>query len=170
MRSLIVTIIACLLTGSIYAQNKSGGGSDYNTGIGARFGYDGGVSLKHFLKEDAALEGILSIPWGYRGFKLTGLYEIHKPLPNAEGFKWFFGGGGHIGFYNGYYWGNGYYKNHYYYYDRLYPVIGVDGIIGLEYKFNEIPFTLGLDVKPYVNFLGWGGHFWDGGLSARYVF
>jgi hypothetical protein len=168
----IITFILCLsFTGTINAQSKNnGGGADYNTGIGIRFGYDGGASIKHFIKENAALEGILSAAWGYRGFRLTGLYEVHKQLPNAEGFKWYFGGGAHVGFYDGYYW-NGYHNGkNIYYYDRLYTIVGVDGILGLEYKFEDAPFTLGLDVKPYVNLWGWGSHFWDGGFSARYVF
>ena len=168
----IVTIITFLvLSLNAKAQNKgSGGGAGYSTGIGLRFGWDGGITAKHFIKSGAAIEGILSRSWGYRGFRITGLYEIQKPLSGVANLYWFVGGGAHFGMYHGGYWGY-YKKGHYHYYDdRLYPVLGVDLIGGLEYKFSGAPFTVGVDIKPYVDLWGWGSHFWDGAFSARYTF
>ncbi len=51
------------------------------------------------------------------------------------------------------------------------PVIGIDGILGLEYTFDEIPLNLSLDILPSLNLIGssgWGGI--NGALSIRYVF
>lgn len=90
---------------------------------------------------------------------------------------WFYGLGAHIGFYNeGYY---GYKCDRDGYYDKdgdwhrgeckdRYTTVGIDGILGLEYQFNEIPFSIGLDIKPYFDFVGRGDHFGDGAFSIRY--
>lgn len=171
MRAIAIVTTITLLAFSLNAcaQKGNGGSAGYSTGIGLRFGWDGGLTAKHFIKSDAAIEGILSRSWGYRGFRLTGLYEMQKPLPNAENFYWFVGGGAHFGMYHGGYWGK-WKKDKYYYDDRYYPVIGLDLIGGIEYKFTEVPFTLGLDLKPYFDLWGWGGHFWDGAFTARYTF
>ena len=81
-------------------------------------------------------------------------------------FKWFFGFGAHIGFWNGdytyHYWGTT---------GETYTVVGIDGILGLEYSFKEVPISLSLDWKPAFNFVGYSGWWADGGaLSIRYIF
>jgi hypothetical protein len=46
-------------------------------------------------------------------------------------------------------------KNRYrkpYYYDN-YVQVGVDGILGLEHTFSEIPLNLSVDWKPELNFI-----------------
>ncbi|MDP8200544.1 MAG: hypothetical protein P9M11_00210, partial [Candidatus Tenebribacter burtonii] len=55
--------------------------------------------------------------------------------------------------------------------DKDYTVVGIDGIIGIEYNFEELPFNIGLDWKPAFNLSG-NTEFWgDGGaLSLRFVF
>ncbi|MBN2274063.1 MAG: hypothetical protein JXR41_15825 [Bacteroidales bacterium] len=41
----------------------------------------------------------------------------------------------------------------YYYNDyRFSPVFGIDGYLGLEYRFSEFPFFIGLDFKPFFEF------------------
>ena len=78
--------------------------------------------------------------------------------------NWYYGLGAHIGFWDGNYtnWGTP---------GENYAVIGVDGIIGLEYNFSEIPFNIGLDWKPAINIIGFTGFWADGGaLSIRYIF
>jgi hypothetical protein len=137
---------------------------DYNTGIGLRGGFANGLTLKHFVSEKAAFEGIISSRW--RGIEFTGLYEIHNRAFNTERLKWFFGFGGHVGFYDGKYtnkfWG---------YPGERYTVVGIDGILGLEYSFVEIPFNISVDWKPAFNFVGYTGFWADGGaVSIRYIF
>jgi hypothetical protein len=156
-KSIVVILIAfCFLSVST-AQ-------DYNTGIGLRAGFSNGLTIKHFISQKSALEGILSSRW--RGFELTGLYEVHNQAFNTERLKWFIGFGGHVGFWNGdytyKYWGER---------DRNYTVIGLDGILGLEYSFVEVPISLSLDWKPAFNLSGYSGFWVDGGaLSIRYIF
>ena len=49
--------------------------------------------------------------------------------------------------------------------------IGIDGIIGIEYNIEPIPFNISLDWKPGLNLIGYTG-FWGDELafSIRYIF
>jgi len=137
---------------------------DYNTGVGLRLGFSTGLTLKHFISQRSALEGLLSTRW--RGFEVTGLYEVHNNAFDVERLNWYFGGGGHIGFWNGDNtfgsWGNK---------GTNYIVIGIDGILGIEYNFEDFPINIGLDWKPAFNLTGYSGFWGDGGaLSIRYIF
>lgn len=152
-------LIALIIMMSISSLSKA---QDYNTGIGLRGGLSAGLSVKHFISSDTAIEGILSSRW--RGFDITGLYEIHNEINSLDGLNWFYGFGAHIGFWNGSHanWGDE---------DKDYTVIGLDGILGLEYNFKEVPFNISLDWKPTLNLIGYSGFWADGGaLSVRYIF
>jgi hypothetical protein len=178
-RFLLVSFLICsLVTVSALAQSSTKSVAvvqDYHNAIGARLGgLTSGLTFKHFGKPQGAFEGILS--FGYRTFLITALYEQHNTIANAPGLRWFYGGGGHIGFfrYGGYYyWMNK--KNGKFIYvdgpgDRSRAVVGLDFIIGLDYKFKDAPFDLSLDLKPFVDF--WDGPYgyFDGALSARFTF
>lgn len=152
--------IALILTGFVQAQAQQNMGTDYRTALGVKV-YPGAVSVKHFINNNA-IEGL-----GYissDGFRLTGLYEIHNTLGNVEGLKWYVGGGGHLGI-----WSDSW-KNRY-------PTregglaIGVDGVLGLDYKIKGAPLNLSFDWQPSFNIIGYnyfeGG--W-GGLAIRYTF
>ena len=74
---LIVTALAvAAITTTASAQN-------YTTAVGARLGYDNGITLKHFFAPASAFEGLLSVSPRY--FQLTGMYEYQQPLPGAPG-------------------------------------------------------------------------------------
>jgi len=136
--------------------------SNYNTGIGFRGGLSNGLTIKHFLDSETALEGLASFRWS--GYHITGLYEKHAPAFDVLGFNWYYGVGGHIGFWDGD-------DNPWFDDNQSYTVVGVDGIIGLEYTFEEIPINLSVDWKPAFNLAGDTG-FWgdDAGFSVRFVF
>jgi hypothetical protein len=151
----------------------------YNTGIGVRLGgLTSGITVKHFTNSSGgALEGILG--FGYRSFVITGLYEKHNAISTAPGLQWLYGVGAHVGFfrYGGYYYRVRYHDNghgHYVYYVD-YPgesaaVFGVDFILGLDYKFNNAPFNIGLDMKPFFDFYNGPYAYFDGALSLRFAF
>lgn len=156
MRKIVMTLVILV---SMISLSKA---QDYNTGIGLRGGFAGGLTLKHFISNDAALEGIISSRW--QGLVITGLYEKHAQAFDVSGLNWFYGAGAHIGFWDGnnVKWADD---------DRSYTVLGLDGIIGLEYNIQEIPFNISLDWKPSLNIVGHSGFWADGGaLSVRYVF
>ena len=151
MKKILLTLVLALAV--IALANAQ----DYKTGIGLRGGWGYGLTVKHFISEKSALEGILSSRWS--GFEITGLYEIHNRAFDVDRLNWYFGGGAHVGFYgNNYPGGN-------------VTVVGIDGILGLEYNFKEVPINLSLDWKPAFNFIGYSHFFGDGGaFSIRYIF
>jgi hypothetical protein len=155
MKRIVITLgfIVCF-TGLVKAQ-------EYKTALGIRAGLSSGLTIKHFKSRSAAFEGLLTTRWA--GFDFTGLYEVHNRAFDVDHLNWYYGGGAHIGFYNGdnVTWGRA---------GAGYTVIGIDGIIGIEYTFSEIPINLGIDWKPAINFVGYSGLWSEGAISARYVF
>ena len=138
-------------------------GQDYNTGIGIRGGFSNGLTVKHFLTQENAVEGIISRRWG--GFYVAGLYEIHANAFDTPRLNWYYGFGGHIGFWEGY-------EDHPWFDDsKNHTVLGIDGIIGIEYNLEAIPFNISLDWKPGINLIG-TSDFWgdEAALSVRYIF
>lgn len=158
MKKILMVCLIVFCIGSIVNAQ------DYSTGIGLRGGFANGLTIKHFTREKSAVEVLLASRW--RGVEITGLYEVHNVAFDVERLKWFVGFGGHVGFWNGdytyKYWGDQ---------GTNYTVVGIDGILGLEYSFSEVPINLGLDWKPAFNIIGYSGFWADGGaLSIRYVF
>jgi hypothetical protein len=156
MKKIILTLTLVIF---IYAYASA---QDYNTGVGLRLGFSNGLTVKHFLSQRSAVEGLLVTRW--RGFEITGLFEAHNQAFDMERLNWYFGGGGHIGFWNGdnTNWGHT---------GTNYTVIGIDGILGIEYNLSEVPINLSLDWKPAFNLSGYTGFWGDGGaLSIRYTF
>lgn len=160
MKKLVFLISFIAIGLSINAQS-------YKTSLGLRMGLGYGLTVKHMLNQKSGVEGLFYSRW--RGFNFTGLYEVHHSIPELDGLYWYVGGGAHIGVFNDrYYRGWGTYNT-----GRTYNVIGIDGIIGLEYVFEDIPVNLSLDWKPAINLFGAGDNiFWgdSGALSARYIF
>lgn len=151
-----------LTTALIAIVSVVGYTQSYNTAIGARVGNSNGATVKHFIGYQSALEGIVSTRW--QGFNFTGLYELQYPIGNVENFYWFIGAGGHIGAWDG--------DNNPWFEDRDdHVVIGIDGIIGMEYTLKEAPLNFGIDWKPSLNLVEHSG-FWgdEFALSVRFAF
>ncbi|HOZ77389.1 MAG TPA: hypothetical protein PLY34_05305 [Ferruginibacter sp.] len=151
---LVVMAIAFMTTTASAQKSRSYSSTSYKTALGVKF-YPGAISLKHFVNDQAALEG-LGYFWD-RGFRITGLYEIHGNINGAPGLKWYIGPGAHVGFYNNK-WGGG-------------SSFGVDGVLGLDYKINVAPINLSLDWQPSFEFgdgRGFTGNW--GGFAIRYTF
>ncbi len=139
-------------------QNNS---TTYTTALGLKM-YPGALSVKHFIANNKAVEGLAFI--SQDGFRLTGLYEIHNDLSSVEGLKWYVGGGAHMGI-----WSDQWKVQ---YPERNGSVsIGVDGVLGLDYKIKGAPLNISFDWQPSFNFIGYN-YFesaW-GGLGIRYTF
>ena len=158
MKKLFLILVISIVSVCAFStqSNAQAMGHDYRTGLGVKVGYWGGGALdvKHFLRSDKALEGLLS--FGSDWFTITGLYEFHGPINGAPGLLWYVGPGAHIGF-----WNSGYH-------DADGAFFGVDGVLGLDYKFNGAPISLSLDVQPEVSFPHGGFDLW-GGLGIRFT-
>jgi len=167
-KQILLAGIILLFGATVKAQkSRSFNSSDYTTALGIKV-YPGtggaAVTLKHFINKGAALEALGSF-WE-RGTRATGLYEFHWDIPSAPGLKWYVGPGAHVGFYIDKYYNNNRYGG-------SYAAVGLDGVIGLDYKFNKIPLNLSADWQPSFDFgneryKGFGGDF--GGIAARYTF
>ncbi|MBC7948782.1 MAG: hypothetical protein H7Y42_12915 [Chitinophagaceae bacterium] len=155
MRKAFFIAVIFLITTTVQAQSKSANSSTYKTALGVKVWDGGGISLKHFFNQRQAGE-LIAYFWSH-GIRFTGLYEIHGDINGATGLKWYIGPGAHIGVYNDKYGDGGY--------------IGIDGVIGLDYKFSGAPINISLDWQPSFEF-GDGRGFtgsW-GGLGIRYTF
>ncbi|MFC6997336.1 hypothetical protein [Rufibacter roseus] len=141
-------------------------------GLGVRLGgYTSGITGKYYMGNSRAIEGILGTSFGRRGFQLTGLYEIHADALGIQNLQWFYGVGAHIGSFAGrHYYKRGHKYYHDSYHDQL-TTVGIDGIVGLEYQITEIPISVGLDFKPFID-VNQDGLFLfpDGALTIRYIF
>ncbi len=155
MKKAVLLLILLVSISGLKAQT-------YDNAIGLRGGLHSGLTYKHFISNTKAIEGILHTRWG--GWEIVGLMEHHNDIPDVNGLYWFYGYGAHIGFYDAA--NTGWYDD-----GNSYTVVGVDGIIGLEYQIPGAPLTLGLDWKPYFNLTGYSHFFGDGGaLSLRFTF
>ena len=150
-------VVLLISLGVATAQNRTSfnSTSSYTTAVGVKF-YPGAISVKHFTNDNTALEG-LGYFWN-KGVRITGLYEIHGDINAADGLKWYMGPGAHVGFYGSKYGGG--------------TSIGVDGVLGLDYKIAGAPINLSVDWQPSFEFgskdeNGFIGNW--GGFSVRYT-
>ncbi len=148
----------------------------YLNSAGIRMGGSYGLTYKKFFDEVQAFEILLGSRKG--GMQLTGTFQFNKPLnlSKNETFFLYYGGGAHLAFQEHQtkvldslnpFVGEFHYEN------QTYFAMGVDGIIGIEYRFLTAPITIGLDMKPYFTFIGFrytDANFWDTSLSVKYVF
>lgn len=154
-------------TGQI--RNLNGGPVlEYHNEIGLRLGNYFGVTGKHFTTGGNAMEVILGSHLGQKGITGTFLYEFHRNAFEARRLMWYYGGGGHVGYYK---------YNEYYDADNSrskrngnFVSVGADGIIGLEYGLGVVPLAISADVKPYLNIIAGNFAGVDGAISVRYVF
>lgn len=151
----------------------------YLQSAGVRMGHTSGLTYKKFFENEEAVELIIS--GRNEGITITSMYLFHSPMQFSfnENFYAFYGIGGHIGF-------EQYDKLNkkltsynppdppsFDYQEKSYYVMGIDAIVGLEYRWLTVPITIGFDVKPYYNFIGMRyskAHFWDSAISFKYVF
>jgi hypothetical protein len=161
----ITFILALCLGFTLFAQRSVA--QDYKWAAGLKFGgYESGISGKYFMQSNVALEGIL----GFRsnGVVLTGLYEIHQPAFNVDKLKFYYGFGAHLGS-----MGKGEYRfftsSDRQYYDA-HLLLGVDGVLGLEFVIPQSPIAVSLDLNPRVELAR--GPFFDlaPGLGLKYIF
>lgn len=149
MRKLFVATLLILITAGVTSAQG------YKNALGVKVWDGAGISYKHFFTGNNAGE-LIGYFWN-QGSRITGLYEIHGPISGATGLKWYIGPGVHIGFYNTKNGGGSF--------------AGIDGVLGLDYKFNGAPINLSLDWQPSFEFGASRGFIGSwGGLGIRYTF
>jgi hypothetical protein len=138
---IIVALLVCL-TGK--AQN-------YTRDVGLRIGDNLSATYRIHLSDNQAFEGIFY--GGKHGSTFTILKEHFQPALGqiSENLYFTYGYGAHAGLR---------YINNYRILNRVYdlgdyrvnPVLGIDGMIGLEYRFPDLPLLMSIDTKPYFEY------------------
>ncbi|WP_192822716.1 hypothetical protein [Rufibacter sp. LB8] len=124
MNKKLAVLLFCGLMGSLPALAQR-----YKTAAGIRLGGEEiGFTLQQKVWEKTTIEGIASA--APREIKLTALAQRHWPMLGQR-FNYYLGAGAH----------GGRLKD----YGAIY---GFDGIMGIEYKINGLPFLLSGDIKP----------------------
>ncbi len=134
---------------------------NYSSSIGVRGGFFSGISGKFFIDNVDAIEVVGA--FHHRGLLVSGMFQRHTNAFDAPGLNWYYGAGVHLGFYNRSY--TPWYDDE----DGNVSTLGVNGVLGLEYKIEEIPFTIGVDVTPAFNLIGHTGYWMSGGVTLRYI-
>jgi len=139
-------------------------GQEYQSAVGLRLGFPVSASYKTFVNDNAAVE----VYAGFRGYgsyswvNIAGAYQVHNPINDVDGLQWYYGGGVGVFFWN-------------YDFDTNFSStsFGLQGYLGLDYKFENTPISITADWVPTI-FLGgdlnvgtFGAGF--GSLGVRYV-
>ncbi len=165
MKKFLIFLLLLLFSGIASAQ--------YKYAVGVRSGGTSGITIqKNF--EYTAIEGILGF-WN-DGLSITALWEKRTNAFGEPYFYWYYGVGGHVSIYGENF--KGYGGPAWYHHPRSNDDgngdlgVGIDGILGFEYKIPRIPFTVSLDVKPNFEAVTDGGfEFWiDPGIGIQVVF
>ncbi len=135
-------LFATILLGSLFASRLNA--QDYKTALGVRLSsaapmINNSISLKQFISDKTAIEGLFSFG---DPLALGALIEFHKPL-SSSGLTYYYGGGGYVGFVKQ--------TNLNTQKTTTEPNFGAQGVIGLDYKFANVPLNLSLDWKPELN-------------------
>jgi hypothetical protein len=145
----------------------------YKQSAGVRGGYTSALTYKYFYNDDQAIE--LMVGGRNQGIQITGLYTFHKPLNNVFSDMVYFYYG--VGLHTGYeiYTTQDTFTSLGDFINNQHPffIMGIDTMVGLEYRMLSIPLTVGLDIKPYFQLVDmrYGDtRFWDVGASVKYVF
>jgi hypothetical protein len=158
-----------LFVSIITAFSFSSKAQEYKTAVGIRLGPSSpaiapGFTVRHFLDEKHAVEGIVGIN---DGIGVCALYEWHQQVAAVEHLQWFVGAGGYAA-----------YRSNNIFIQESGNVrkdntsfIGAAGIVGVDYKFQDIPLNISIDWKPELNIAESVGFEASGiGFSARFTF
>lgn len=133
----------------------------YKKALGVKM-YPSAISYRQFYRTNKALEVL-----GYftlDGFRTTAMVEKYMPIDANENLTWYVGYGAHLGL-----WSEEWKKK-----NPNHPAgiaLGVDGILGLDYKIKNAPLDISVDWQPSFNFVG-ANYFESGwaGIGVRYTF
>ena len=159
MKKLLLVLIA--VVGMSFVANAQ----NNEKAIGLRFGYGTEVSYQqpvgaNRLEVDfGRLETLLNSYYHYFTASVTyqWLFDLGSVVP---GLAWYAGPGAGAGWYTSTYYTSG-------------LTVGVGGIVGVDYKFNNLPLLVSLDFRPFysvVNHSYYNSFDYSTALGVRYTF
>ncbi len=168
---LFFTIFLMIMTVGLSAQ-------DFKNSAGLRLGKTDGFTYKRFLTENGAVEFMLGFGGYDKGMQAYSTYQWHYQIPNkfTKNLFLYYGVGGHFGYIRPT-TTRSYYEN-----DstivtntekRTYYAIGIDGVLGLEYRIYTVPMTISMETKPYVEYYDLRyiqARSWDFAFTVKYIF
>ena len=161
---------AVALVCSLLSARPAVAQGDVGLAAGLRLGYPFGLSVKGFVTDEIALEGVAGFrPYWGRGYgatdlRLIGLYHYDLELTEDgwEPLQLVFGGGIGFRFWN---YDDDFYRNNGR--DRGYysgTTLGIRAYVGAQYAFDDVPLELTLDVGPGLGF----GRLWVNAFGFHY--
>jgi hypothetical protein len=127
-------------------------GQETNRAVGIRGGLTSGVEYRQFFNRNHA--GKLLLGYRNRGLLIHGIYEVHRSdlFPSTDQLSFVYGAGIHAGYQR---WDKKRVVGQIVYMDVATGVVGgLDGLLALEYSLEVLPLTLGIEVKPFMDFGG----------------
>lgn len=124
---------------------------DYNWAIGVRGGgANSGLTVKNNMGSNA---WEATADWGYGDYlRLQGLYLWQQPVI-TDGFNFYYGAGAYVGS-----WASK-------------VGVGVEAVVGLEYKIPSLPIAFSVDYRPNIGVLpNFGFGYSDIGLGVKFCF
>ncbi len=153
MKSIVLTVSFFVISVVALAQ------AQYKQAIGIKFPGGFSATYKNFITNKNAIE--LQATFWTKGVRFAGLYEFNFAIEGAEGLNWYVGPGVHFGVWNT--------ENKIAY--NTSSDLGIDGILGLDYKLKNTPINISIDWQPSISILGNTGLSPSlGGLAIRYTF
>ena len=132
---LLILVLISIIDANAQSDNFTTNSSSYKNAIGLKI-FPGAITFKHFFTPKKAAE--LVSYFRSSGVRITALYETHGSIAIIPGLRWYVGPGAHVSLYSKSYGGTG--------------SVGIDGVIGLDYKVHSIPLNLSLDWQPSFDF------------------
>jgi hypothetical protein len=156
MKKVFLAFAIVLSTATLSQEITS---SQYETALGAKISSGVALSYKKFVNPTNAVEA--QTMFFNQGIRLIGMYQFHfYNIEGLNGLGWYIGPGAHVGFWKPRY------KQEY----GSWVDIGIDGVVGLDYKIPSLPINISLDWQPSFGLVGRAGiqpQF--GGLAVRYT-
>ena len=157
MKNLLYLIAICFC----FSLSQETNAQSFDQAIGARLGYPFAVSYKKFISESDAIEAYAGNRGyvDYRRLNASIAYQRHSPF-DAPGLEWYWGAGA-----------SAYLYSFNVFNDNGNLGIGLQGYLGLQYTFEDIPLSITLDWVPTVFLTGYdnGAGFEYGSLAVRYL-
>lgn len=145
MKYLIVLIALFSFSLKLSAQ-------DYERAFGIRGGLSSGFEYRVFIDDHLSYKALLSTR--DRGIQIVGMKEFHEYglFDFSDNLSLVYGFGVHVGYER---WDKYHeYSSYRSWENKTAPIAGLDGLIGVEYNFLEVPLSLGFEAKPFFDMFG----------------
>ena len=123
----------------------------FDRALGIRGGVTSGFEYRIYTDDANSYKFLLGTNNGLRihGFKEFHRYDL---FTFTDQLIFFYGAGIHGGYEN---WDEYYVKDNISWHENHTAfVMGLDGLVGLEYMFYEVPLSIGLEAKPFLDIFG----------------